>query len=116
MPRANRIKELREKLGLTLQEVADAAGTTLQQIHRLENGTRRLTDEWMRRLAPVLGVHPAALLIEFAKGKHSLNEDIDEALMLELWRMLEDVERLEVMDTIKTIRVRRTAPKVKQKA
>ena len=82
---ANRIKELREVRGLTLQQVADAAGTSLQQIQRLENGLRRLTDEWMRRIAPVLGVHPAALLLEFPSQKHSFKEGIDDVLLLEWW-------------------------------
>jgi transcriptional regulator with XRE-family HTH domain len=85
---ANRIKELREQRGLTLQQVADAAGTSLQQIQRLENGHRRLTDEWMRRIAPVLGVHPAALLLEFPAQKHSFQEGIDDVLLLEWWHTL----------------------------
>jgi transcriptional regulator with XRE-family HTH domain len=114
---ANRIKELREKAGLTLQQVAEAAGTTLQQIHRLENADRRLTDEWMRRIAPALGVHPAALLFEFAEGQHSRHESVDEVLLLEAWRMFTAAERREVADTITAIQRRRGATRpVKQKA
>lgn len=94
---ANRIKELREKRQLTLQQVADGAGTTFQQIFKLENGKRRLTDEWMRRLAPVLGVHPAALLLEFAEGQHSLHESVDEALLLEAWRLVDTATKRQVI-------------------
>jgi transcriptional regulator with XRE-family HTH domain len=113
---ANRIKELREKRGLTSQQVADAAGTTVQQIGRLENGKRRLTDEWMRRIAPVLGVHPAALLLEFSEGQHSLNESIDEALLLEAWRLVDDVTKRQVIDLIYPGQRRTTHNKKKLKA
>jgi transcriptional regulator with XRE-family HTH domain len=91
---ANRIKELRGLRGLTLQQVADAAGTTLQQIQRLENGHRRLTDDWMRRIAPALNVHPAALLLEIPPQKHSLKEGIDDVLLLEWWHSLTIEEQM----------------------
>lgn len=58
----NRIKELREARGLTLDQVAEIANTTNQQVSMLENGRRRLTDNWMRRLAPAFGVGPSALM------------------------------------------------------
>jgi len=91
---ANRIKELREQRGLTLQQVADAAGTSLQQIQRLENGHRRLTDDWMRRIAPALGVHPAALLLELPPQKHSFKEGVDDVLLLEWWHTLDLPEQM----------------------
>jgi transcriptional regulator with XRE-family HTH domain len=97
---ANRIKELREARKITLQQIADAAGTTLQQIQRLENGKRRLTDEWMRRIAPVLGVHPAALLLEFSEGHHSLQESVDEVLLLEAWRISDAAKKWQVIDVL----------------
>lgn len=95
--RANRIKELREQRDLTLQQIADAAGTSLQQIHKLENGDRRLTDEWMRRIAPALGVHPAALLIEFSESKHSVNESVEEVLLLEAFRLSDQATRWQIL-------------------
>lgn len=58
----NRLREIRKRLGLTLNEVAEAAGTTNQQIGMLERGNRKLTVEWMNRLATVLGVEPKDLL------------------------------------------------------
>ena len=84
----NRIKELREARGLTLQEVADVAGTSLQQIQRLENGYRRLTDEWMRRIAPILRVHPAELLLDLSPRKYDLTQPVDEVFITEWWRTL----------------------------
>lgn len=84
----NRIKELREARGLTLQEVADVAGTSLQQIQRLENGVRRLTDEWMRRIAPILRVHPAELLLDLSPRKYDITQPVDEVFITEWWRTL----------------------------
>lgn len=58
----NRIRELRLRQDLTLQRLADRIGTTPQQIHRLERGVRRLSTEWMERVASGLGVHPTELI------------------------------------------------------
>ena len=62
----NRIKELRRSQGLTLQRLADQIGTTPQQINRLERGDRRLTTEWMERVAAGLEVHPTELIADEA--------------------------------------------------
>lgn len=85
---ANRIKELREARGLTLQQVADAAGTSLQQIQRLENGHRRLTDEWMRRIAPILRAHPAELLLDLPPGQYDSKQAVDDVFLMEWWHTL----------------------------
>jgi transcriptional regulator with XRE-family HTH domain len=61
-PPPNPLRELRRARGLTLQAVADLAGTTKGQIERLENGTRRLTPDWAKRLAPLYQVTPLELL------------------------------------------------------
>jgi SOS-response transcriptional repressor LexA len=53
----NRIKELREKRGLTLAGLADLADTSHATIQRLESGKMRLTQEWAERLAGPLNVH-----------------------------------------------------------
>lgn len=59
---SNRIKELRERRGLTQEKLAEVAQTTRSQIVKLERGERRLTVDWMRRLAPFLDCLPADLL------------------------------------------------------
>lgn len=56
------IRVLREKLGLTQQQLADAAGTSQPQIRRLEAGDRKLTKEWAERLARHLNTTPEILL------------------------------------------------------
>lgn len=58
----NRIKELRRARGLTQDGLGRLIGTGRSQIVKLERGERRLTVEWMRRLARALECHPADLL------------------------------------------------------
>src|SRR6187401_569620 len=52
----NRIRELRVARKLTMATLADRVGTSEQQISRIERGHRRLTDDWMRRIATALDV------------------------------------------------------------
>lgn len=58
----NRIREIRKAKGLTLQQLADLAGTTHQTVQRLEKAERKLSQEWMERIGRALGVPPAVLL------------------------------------------------------
>jgi transcriptional regulator with XRE-family HTH domain len=58
----NRIRELRKLAGLSQQAVADAIHTSKVTVSDLELGKMQLTHEYMRRIAPVLGVTPADLL------------------------------------------------------
>jgi transcriptional regulator with XRE-family HTH domain len=58
----NRIRELRHRAGLSMQALADRAGTSAPQINKLEKGERRLTVDWMVRLGRALGVDPTDLL------------------------------------------------------
>lgn len=54
----NRIRELREARGWSLQELGEAAGTSAQQVFRLEKGQRQLDIEWIAKLSKALGVQP----------------------------------------------------------
>lgn len=56
------MKSLREAAGLTQAQLAERANTSQSQIDRLEKGERRLTADWMVRIAAALGVEPRALL------------------------------------------------------
>lgn len=58
----NRLREIRLSKDLTLEEVAQKAGTSNQQILRLEKGQRRLTTDWIRRLAKALNVAPSEIV------------------------------------------------------
>ena len=58
----NRILELRKDRGLTLAQLAEKTASTPQQIGRLEKGERRLTTDWMEKIAHALGVLPEDLM------------------------------------------------------
>jgi len=58
----SRIREIRRSKGLTLQQVAERAGTTAQTIGRLETGMRTLSINWVRRIAEALEADPSELL------------------------------------------------------
>ena len=89
----NRIRELRLARGLTLEELADAAGTSVQQISRLELGYRRLTDDWMRRLAPVLSCRPAELMSDSGPDLNCVVENVQEIKLIRFWRLLSIEEK-----------------------
>lgn len=64
----NRIREWRQKRGWSLQQLAEASDTTRAQIDKLERGERRLTVDWMIRLAKPLECLPADLLPALVPG------------------------------------------------
>lgn len=64
----NRIRELRERRGWSADDLAQRAGTYQRQISRLENGERKLTAEWMMRIANALEVPPEDLLPALSVG------------------------------------------------
>ena len=58
----NRLRELRNQRGMTLERLAEGANTTFQQIQRLERGHLRLSHGWMVQLARALDCDPAELM------------------------------------------------------
>lgn len=58
----NRIRELRDARGMTLEDVALDANCSIPTINDLERGKLRLSDKWMRILGRVFNVAPAELL------------------------------------------------------
>ncbi|WP_278360214.1 XRE family transcriptional regulator [Thalassospira xiamenensis] len=61
MKNANRIKEAREAAGMSQSELARKLGTTNQQISRLELGQRKLTIDWVMKIAEALNIPTNAL-------------------------------------------------------
>lgn len=60
---ANRLKELRKKSKLTLDEVAASLGTSKQTIHRYENGIiSNIPHEKIKKLADLFNVAPSELM------------------------------------------------------
>jgi transcriptional regulator with XRE-family HTH domain len=58
----NRIREIREAKGLSQPQLAEKVGTSQPQMDRLEKGQRRLTQEWMQRIAKALKCEPGDLI------------------------------------------------------
>ena len=59
----NRIRTLRKQNGLSQQELARRIGTSGQQVGNLEAGRRKLTQDWMERLAAGLDCDPADFFV-----------------------------------------------------
>lgn len=62
---AERLRQRRKQIGLTLLELARRVGTTPQTIQRLETGNMMLTLDWIERFAAALEMLPFEL---FADG------------------------------------------------
>jgi transcriptional regulator with XRE-family HTH domain len=58
----NRIKELREKKGLSQTQLAQLVDSTQTIVSKIENGKQSLTTEQLARFAAVLEVHPSELV------------------------------------------------------
>jgi transcriptional regulator with XRE-family HTH domain len=92
----NRIGILRLQKGLSLTELAKAAGTTKAQIQKLERGDRRLSLGWMERLARALDVKISDLLPQGAVAcQHGPEEK----------EILEIVSQLPIEDRVVLVRM-----------
>ncbi|MCG8695460.1 MAG: helix-turn-helix domain-containing protein [Minwuiales bacterium] len=58
----NQLRIARKARRLTQHQLAERADTTVQQISRLERGERRMTLDWVRRLARAMGCTEAEVL------------------------------------------------------
>lgn len=52
----NRLKQIRQDLGMTQQQLAELCDTSNQQIQRLEAGERRLSDVWIEKISTALKI------------------------------------------------------------
>lgn len=113
---ANRIRELREGLGLSQERLAERVGTSGQQISRLENGERRLTQGWMRRVSAAIGCAPTDLLPEADRQvvARDHTDDLDQGVSKALWlRIYEDLSpdgRRAIINLIRTQMVAEVRP------
>lgn len=81
---ANKLKLLRTQAGLTQAQLADAVGTTKDNISKMERGTRASLSKWAVKLAPPLKCRPSDLLddiplaekIRDALERHGLKEKL----------------------------------------
>lgn len=56
------LREMRRRRGLSMEALARLVDTSASQINKLEKGQRRLTDDWLRRLAVALQCNPGDLI------------------------------------------------------
>jgi transcriptional regulator with XRE-family HTH domain len=70
MPIRLRVRELRNKQGLTLQDIEQKSGMSASSINRIERGDRGWTDDSLEKIAHALGVK-AVELIDESEGQIS---------------------------------------------
>ncbi|AHE55521.1 LexA family protein [Sphingomonas sanxanigenens] len=58
----NRIREIRNAKGLTMRDLADKMGVHFTTLAKIERSERRLSLEWMERIASALEVTPTELI------------------------------------------------------
>ncbi|WP_237477910.1 helix-turn-helix domain-containing protein [Lichenibacterium dinghuense] len=63
---ANNLRMLRDGRGWTQGEAAAALGTTRNQYAKLEGGSRRLSDKWIKLASDAYGVDPGEVVTERA--------------------------------------------------
>jgi len=87
------LRHWREYRRMTQDQLAEKAGTTKGVISLLESGERRLSDKWLRRLAPLLKAQPGWLL------DHD-PESLDHS-MLEIWAAIPQERHDEALQMLK---------------
>lgn len=98
---ANHLRAWREHRGLSQEQLAELVDTKGNVISLLESGERGLSDKWLRRLAPALGVS-AGWLMDYSP------EDVSEAdEMVRDLMGLDKGSRAQVRDIIQTFSKRR---------
>lgn len=95
-PKPNYLRAWRDFRGMTQAKLGEAIGTTGAVIGLLENGDRRLSDKWLRKLAPALNTTPGLLLDH---DPEKLSTDI-----LELWADIPEERRAQAIEILQTFR------------
>jgi transcriptional regulator with XRE-family HTH domain len=98
-----RIAFLRKEKGLSLEDVAKAAGTTKAQIQKLERGDRRLSLEWMGRLAKAMNTKISELL---PPEEVTLARESEETAILEILSRLPDRDRAALIGIVRRLLLR----------
>ena len=97
-PEPNFLKAWREYRHMTQAKLAEAIGTTGAVISLLEAGERRLSDKWLRRIAPVLGTRTGHLL---DLDPNDVSTDI-----LEIWAEIPEDRREQARDVLRAFRLK----------
>lgn len=89
----NVLYEMRIRKKMTQKDVADATGTTANQISRLENGDRELTPKWLERLSKALNCSKGELL-----GEEGISEE--EREILDMYKQLSADQKNVIKSTL----------------
>lgn len=74
----NRIRELRESRGWTLEQLAERMECSLPQLQKMETGERRLNDKWVDILCNIFSCKPGEL---YNAAQYPGSYKVDLALM-----------------------------------
>lgn len=69
MKHPNRIREIRKNAGLSMEQLASRVNTSRGQIYQLEKGLRKLSQDWMIRLAEALYCRPEEFIVYESDSK-----------------------------------------------
>lgn len=89
----NVLYEMRIRKKMTQKDIADATGTTANQISRLENGDRELTPKWLERLSKALNCSKGELL-----GEEGISEE--EREILDMYKQLSADQKNVIKSTL----------------
>jgi len=73
-PQENRLRELRDRSRLTLQEVSILTGYGVSTISRHESGDRALSEDAIIKYASLYKVHTYELFAAHAEGEEFVND------------------------------------------
>lgn len=86
MQHMNRISTIRKARGMSQTELAEAIGTTLSTLGKLERGDRRLNMDWLQKISAALDVRPEVLITESSIEEAAESfEDDDDDVRIQQW-------------------------------
>lgn len=74
---SNNIAEIRKAANLSQSDLAEAIGTTLNNLGKLERGERRLNQDWINKIAGALGVTPEDVISATRQPPKKKHDDTD---------------------------------------
>jgi transcriptional regulator with XRE-family HTH domain len=86
-----RIRELRQSKQFLQEELARKAGLSASALSNFEQGRRRISLEWLRKLSKVLGVSVSDLIPD-SRVRKPLAENGEEENLLASWRKISSAD------------------------
>ena len=86
-----RIRELRQTKHFLQEELARKAGLSASALSNFEQGRRRISLEWLRKLSKVLGVTVSDLIPD-SRVRKPLAENDEEENLLASWRKIRNLD------------------------